>query len=154
MLMAKKNQLKNANFLWTSFSSVSSNWSAPKEETHGLIPPVPRAIRAKAQLRKALWPLDAGLHGCFVHRDGCRLCMEAESVNNTIPCHREKPWVFRNTIMSLVQYCETAEWALRKILDYQTLINVKLIIQSVYGITNICKFTQTLLYSTYKQNKY
>lgn len=85
MLMAKKNQLKNEYFFWTSFSSASSNWSAPKDETHGLIPPVPRAIRASATKRKADWLSAAFVHGLAVHGGGRRLSMEAESVNKTIP---------------------------------------------------------------------
>ncbi|GER35515.1 carbonic anhydrase [Striga asiatica] len=48
--MAKKNQLKN-EYLWlASVWSASSNWSAPKEETHGLMPPVPTAMRARESI--------------------------------------------------------------------------------------------------------
>lgn len=85
MFIAKKNQLKKANFFLTSFLSASSNWSAPNDETHGLIPPVPRAMRASAKKRNVFWPSVAFVHGFAVHGGGRRLSMEAESVNNTIP---------------------------------------------------------------------
>lgn len=47
MLMAKKNQLKKDDLLADSLGSDSSNWSAPKDETQGLMPPVPRAMRER-----------------------------------------------------------------------------------------------------------
>lgn len=89
MLMAKKNQLKKAYFFWTSFSSASSNWSAPNEETQGLMPPVPRAIRASEPYRKLDWPSVAGMHGLAVHSGGRKLSTDAEMVRSTIPyCNR------------------------------------------------------------------
>ena len=85
LFMAKNNQVKNEYFLWASFSSASSTWSAPKDETHGLIQPVLRAIRASAPKRKADWLSVAFMHGLAVQGGGRRLSMEADSVNKTIP---------------------------------------------------------------------
>lgn len=97
MLSATKNQLKKECLLRASFLSDSSNWSAPKEETQALIPPVPSAMRPSANKRKAFWPRVAGgeMHGGVLnavcgHFVGRKLSMEAESVNKTRPLNMKR----------------------------------------------------------------
>lgn len=95
MLSATKNQLKKECLLRASLLSDSSNWSAPKEETQALIPPVPSAMRASAKKRKAFWPrvaggeMQGGVLSCG-HFVGRKLSMEAESVNKTRPLNMKK----------------------------------------------------------------
>uniref|UniRef100_A0A0A8ZA70 Uncharacterized protein n=1 Tax=Arundo donax TaxID=35708 RepID=A0A0A8ZA70_ARUDO len=45
MLMEKKNQLKNEPLVTRSTGSALSNWSAPRAEVQGLMPPDPTATR-------------------------------------------------------------------------------------------------------------
>ena len=44
-LMEKKNQLKNEPLFTRSAGSAPSNWSAPRAEVQGLMPPDPMAMR-------------------------------------------------------------------------------------------------------------
>ncbi|CAN0906506.1 hypothetical protein LINGRAHAP2_LOCUS24302 [Linum grandiflorum] len=78
MLIAKKNQLKKAYFFVSSPRSDSSNWSAPNDDTHGFIPPVPSAIKARAPYRNAVWPSVAFGHGRTLQGCGRRPSTEAD----------------------------------------------------------------------------
>jgi hypothetical protein len=53
--MEKKNQLKKELFLSLSAGTPSSNWSAPKEETQGLMPPAPMAIMYRPRKNTTDW---------------------------------------------------------------------------------------------------
>lgn len=64
---------------WLTCGSFSLNWSAPKAETLGLIPPVPSAIVPNAIIRAAFWTPDASSPGAGMKK-------MLVPVSNTRPC--------------------------------------------------------------------
>jgi hypothetical protein len=76
--------LKKELLLRRSLASLSSNWSAPNDDTHGLMPPVPSAIMYSATNTAAVCP-PVGSHAPFAAQNGTSPFIEVVIVNSTSP---------------------------------------------------------------------